>query len=484
MNKLLLTTCLIAVLFTVKGQRQLSLESVVDLAIQQSTAAKEADTRKENRYWQYRTFKADFYPTLQLEGTLPNFNRAVRRILQDDGSYNYRFQNQNLFETELFLNQTIPFTGGRVFISSSLSRFDDFVGKFNTYGGDPVTVGIVQPLFGFNPYKWQRQIEPLRYEESRREYVEEYELISGISAAYFFEFLTAQITLSIALKNVDSNDTLYQIARGRYDLGKIPESDLLNLELQLMRSQQDVAQAELNLETARLRLKSYLGLNQEESIELITPSEIPEFEVSEELAVEMARKNRSDAIAFKRRMMEADRDVAQAVGGSGLNGRVFSRFGLTNQGDNIGNVYVNPNSQLVADVGLSIPILDWGRQKAVKKTALANQQLARYTLEQEEINFEQEVITHVKRFKMLRNQVTISKKADLVSQKRYDVTKSRYLIGKMEITDLSLALTEKDRAKQTYLTSLGDFWQAYYVLRQLTLYDFATRRLLYDPTQE
>ncbi|MDH5604305.1 MAG: TolC family protein, partial [Cyclobacteriaceae bacterium] len=322
------------------------------------------------------------------------------------------------------------------------------------------------------------------YEESRREYVEEYELISGISTTYFFEFLTAQISLSIALQNVDSNDTLYQIARGRYDLGKIPESDLLNLELQLMRSQQDVAQAELNLETARLRLKSYLGLNQEESIELITPSEIPEFEVSEELAVEMARKNRSDAIAFKRRMMEADRDVAQAVGGSGLNGRVFSRFGLTNQGDNIGNVYVNPNSQLVADVGLSIPILDWGRQKAVKKTALANQQLARYTLEQEEINFEQEVITHVKRFKMLRNQVTISKKADLVSQKRYDVTKSRYLIGKMEITDLSLALTEKDRAKQTYLTSLGDFWQAYYVLRQLTLYDFATRRLLYDPTQE
>jgi len=462
----------------------LSLKDVVQLAIDQSTAAKEADTRKENRYWQYRTFKASYYPSLQLEATLPRFTRAVRRVLQDDGSFSYRFQNQNIGDVELFLNQTIPMTGGRVFLSSSMSRFDDFVGNNYSYGGDPVSMGIMQPLFNYNPYKWEQKIEPLRYEESRREYVEQYEMLSSLASAYFFEFLTAQISLSIAELNVDSNDTLYQIAKGRYGMGIIPESDLLNLELQLMRSQQDVAQAELNLETARLRLKSYLGLNQDETLELIIPSEIPEFDVDENKAIEMANQNRSEAIGFERRILEADRNVAQAIGNSGLNGNFYGRFGLTNQGTNIGNVYVEPNSQLVADVGLSIPILDWGRQKAIKKTAQANQQLEIFTVEQEEINFEQEVITHVKRFKMLRSQVAIAHKADEVSQKRYDVAKSRYLIGKMEITDLGLALEQKDRAKQAYLASLGDFWQAYYLLRRLTLYDFATGTLLYNPEQD
>ena len=471
-------------IFAVKAQRQLSLESVVQLAIEQSTAAKEADTRKENRYWQYRTYKSGYYPRLELEGTLPNFNRAVRPVSQDDGSIDYISQNQNSVDLELFLRQSVPFTGGTVFISTSLSRQDDFIRDFNLYRGDPLSIGYFQPLTRYNPLKWQKKIEPLRYEESKREYVEEYELICGISSAYFFEFLTAQISLSIALQNVDSNDTLYQIARGRYDLGKIPESDLLNLELQLMRSQQDVAQAELNLETARLKLKSFLGLNEDEIIELITPSEIPEFDVSEEVAIEMAMKNRSAAVAFERRILQANQTVQEAIGSSGLTASFFARIGITNKGSSLGSVYVRPENQLVGRVGFTVPLFDGGRQKAVKNTAQANQKLELFTVEQQEINFEQEVITHVKRFKMLRNQVAISKKADVVSQKRYDVAKSRYLIGKMEITDLSLALTEKDRAKQTYLTSLGDFWQAYYVLRQLTLYDFATRRLLYDPTQE
>jgi len=55
---------------------------------------------------------------------------------------------------------------------------------------------------------------------------------------------------------------------------------------------------------------------------------------------------------------------------------------------------------------------------------------------------------------------------------RYDITKNRYLIGKIDITDMNIALTEKDEAKARYIQSLQDFWTAYFNLRRLTLYDF------------
>ena len=77
--------------------------------------------------------------------------------------------------------------------------------------------------------------------------------------------LEAQISLNIAQQNVNSNDTIYKIAQGRYDLGKIPENDLLQLELNLMNSRQSVAQAELNLETASLRLRSFLSLGENQN---------------------------------------------------------------------------------------------------------------------------------------------------------------------------------------------------------------------------
>ena len=43
---------------------------------------------------------------------------------------------------------------------------------------------------------------------------------------------------------------------------------------------------------------------------------------------------------------------------------------------------------------------------------------------------------------------------------------------KITITDLNLALQEKDSSVLQYLNSLEKFWTDYYTLRRLTLYDF------------
>lgn len=482
MNKLssIILMLTLAISFGALSQRQLTLEEVVEMAKNQSSAAKRAETRKENRYWQYRTYLSNYKPQLQLNGELPTFTRAVRRIQQNDGTYQFRNLNQNNMSLELSLNQSIAATGTQFFISSSVERFDDFILNEYNYGGDPVSIGFRQPIFSFNRLKWDKEIEPLRFEESRRQYAEEYEQISQMASQLFFNLLTAQISLQIAQMNVSSNDTIYQIAQGRYELGKIPENELLQLELNLMNSRQAVAQAELDYETSNLLLRSYLGLNNNEELNLLVPQQIPQFSVDEEMAISMAKNNRSDAIAFNRRRLEADRDVAQAVGTTGLNVDIFGRLGLSNQGVTVPDVYQNPDNLMFANVGFTIPVVDWGRQQAIKKTATANQQLTYFTVQQDEITFDQEVFTQVKTFKMLRSQVVIAQKADEISLKRYDIAKNRYLIGKISITDLSLALTEKDRAKRDYLTSLGNFWQAYYQLRGLTLYDFATNTILYD----
>ena len=450
------------------------------MAKNQSIASKRNETIRENRFWQYRRYLSNYNPQLQLSGTIPTYTRAVRRIQQQDGTFQYRDLNLNIAEVELSLNQTVAATGARLFVSSSLERADDFQSSEFNYGGDPVSVGFVQPLFQFNDLKWDKMIEPLRYEESKREYVEEFEQISGTASRLFFQLLTAQISLQIAKQNVQSNDTIYKIAEGRYQLGKIPENDLLQLELNLMNSRQSVAQAELDFETAQLRLRSYLGITEQTDLELIVPAFIPEFPVDPDLAIEMAKLHRSDMVAFERRRNEADAEVARQVGSTGLNADLFGRFGLSNNGAYIGQVYENPDVQVVANLGFQIPIIDWGRQKAARRTAEANQQLIYFTVQQDEINFEQEVYTQVKTFDMLRNQVEIAAKADEISQKRYEIAKNRYLIGKISITDLSLALTEKDRAKQDYLASLGNFWGAYFDLRSLTLYDFQANEPLYD----
>ncbi len=175
---------------------------------------------------------------------------------------------------------------------------------------------------------------------------------------------------------------------------------------------------------------------------------------------------------MRRRRIEAERDVAQAKGESGLNVNLFGSFGLTQRADDLPDIYRNPEDQQALRLGFQIPIVDWGRQQARIKTALANRDLVNSTIDQEAINFEQEIYVKVKQFPILRSRLKASIKADEVAQKRYEIAQKRYLVAKISITDLNIALQEKDQAKQQYLEAMRSFWSAYFELRMLTLYDF------------
>ncbi|MGI9542110.1 MAG: TolC family protein [Cyclobacteriaceae bacterium] len=465
-------------------KKLLTLGDAVSLARGQSQASLLAETQKENRFWQWRTYKSNYLPQLGLSGTLPNFNRSFTPVTQPDGTTEFQPVSINNSDVQLSLTQSIGLTGARLFASSEVNRFDDFDNDVIRYSGSPFFIGVMQPLFGFNPLKWDREIEPLLFDESKKEYVEELEDISNETTGLFFDMLLAQITLEISNKNVASNDTILKIGQGRYQLGKIAENDLLQLELNLLNSEQEVAQATLDLETSQLRLKTYIGITGNELIGLELPAELPQFQIDEEIAVTEARKNRQEAVAFQRRALQAQRDVAEARGNNGLNADLFATFGFSNRANNLRDIYSNPDDQQRIRIGFDIPILDWGRQKSIVKTAEANQKLVEYTIAQDEVNFDQEVITQVKQFDMLRNQVAVSHQADDIGQRKYEITKNRYLIGKISITDLNLALKDKDEAKRTYIQSLRDFWIAYYNIRKLTLFDFEKNQTLYNEVEE
>ena len=114
------------------------------------------------------------------------------------------------------------------------------------------------------------------------------------------------------------------------------------------------------------------------------------------------------------------------------------------------------------------------------KTALANKKLESYVITQDQRSFLQEITTLVAQFEVLKSQIEISEQSDLVAQERYNVSQNQYLIGKIDITNLNIALTEKDQAKRSYLAALRSYWKAYFDLRRLTLYDFSHDELLYQ----
>ena len=90
----------------------------------------------------------------------------------------------------------------------------------------------------------------------------------------------------------------------------------------------------------------------------------------------------------------------------------------------------------------------------------------------ERINFENEVTIAVQQFELVKENVELAKRSYEASQKRYDLTRKRYVIGKVDVTQLNLAEREQESQRQAYVQSINQFWQSYYEIRSLTLYDF------------
>ena len=466
-------------LYSQNDEKQFTLDDAVEIARQQSPDALMAKHRFRANYWQYRSYKASYLPSLEIAGTLPNFNRSIQRISVPEGELLSERQYAD-YSLNAYLRQRIGFTGGQLFLRSGIERLDNFTdtSTVTQYLSTPINIGYSQPIFKFNSFKWEKKLEPMIYEESKKKYIEDMEQVSLMTTNHFFNLLLAQIREKIAIVNQANYDTLYKIAQGRYNLGKIAENDLLQLELQFLRATSNVEDARLDVENKLFRFKSYLRIKDDTPIDLIPPLEIKPFKVNVVKALEEARLNSSQGLAFERRLLEAEREVNRAKMDGRFDAELYAVYGLTQSSIELDNVYTNPVDQQQLTLGMTMPILDWGVAKGRIKMAESNQELVRTTIEQEQIDFDQQIFLKVARFNMQFDQVIIAAKSDTIAQKGYNITKARYLIGKISITDLNIAQQEADKSKSTYINSLRTYWVNYYELRQLTLYDFERKMLI------
>lgn len=461
------------------------METVIALAQSEAPDVLLANTRLKNSYWRFQTYRSNYRPSIMLNANLPIFNRSIEQVILGEQQI---FAQRSFMSNELYLslNQEIALTGGSIFARTGLERLDLFNARAGqdrvTYLSTPVSIGFNQPFFQFNRLKWDKLTEPLIYDEAKIRYSEEMERIAYDAVRFFFEVYRFQIILEGAQFDKNNADTLLEISKGRYDVGRIAETDLLQIELSSMNANDAIAESTLNLQSATEQLRNFLGLKSVTTFEVNIPDNLPAVSIDPGIALEMALKNRSKTLEFRRRLIEADREVDREMKGSGFSISMAGSLGLTQTGTNLNEVYSNPLDQERLSIGLQVPIADWGRAKARRETAKSNRELIQMNVEQEQINLEREIILRVQQFELVKNRVSLSKKSLEIAVKRQELTRSRYLIGKIGITDLNIALSELDRARRGYIDAQREFWVALYEIRGLTLYDFVEGKpLILEP---
>jgi len=455
------------------------LRNVIDLAVRQSSSAKYNQNRNVNYFWRWKNYQTSYRPRLILTGDLPNYRHTTTPVTQPDGGIEFHQVSIAEASASLSLQQPVPLTGAWVWAGSSMERIQDFNKNTTEFSGAPFSFGFSQPIFGYNYMKWQKMIEPLVYEEAQKNYIESIEEISLNAVRRFFRFLRIQTNQQLATINLRNSQDNLTIAEKRQELGLISENDFARIKLSVFNARKALNKSSMDLKDADFELKSYISLPQDQEVDLAIPLNMTLFKVDLGTAMSQAKENRKETPEFQRRLIDADRALTYAKRNTGMSATLTGNYGLSNAADYMGGVYQNTEQQRLLRLRLSVPIMDWGRSESQVKLAESRRELVLFDVEKDKSDFERGIVVQVDRFSLLKDQITTAEEADKVAENGYLISLKKFQNGEMSITELNISLSERESAKRDYIAALQEYWESYYNLRILTLYDFELKQKIW-----
>ncbi len=469
------TLCLILfVSSNLYGQtKQISLQETMRIAADSSIQALKAHKERLEAKFRYQNFKNFHLPNVNLQATPVSYNQVfVKRYDSEQNIDIYRPQQSLNSNGNLSIQQNIGLTGGQFFINSDLGYLKNFgVSTYEQFSSVPLRIGYSQKLFGFNQYKWDKQIEPIRYSRVEKEYLQKIEESNKLATGIFFDLAYAQEMYKLSKQNLDNVNNLYNIGLNQVKVGSISKNELLLLKLETLNYKRLHDNAKLNLEHAKSSLCNYLRIKYD-SITTILPNEPPLIKINIKDAVNKALKNNPIADKINEELLIAERRLDIAKKSNRFSANISASVGFNQVASSLQDAYKNPTRQDMARISINIPILDWGSNKSKIVVATEDLDIAKITSKQKMQTFISEINLCVHKLNTYQEHIKIAKQALIIAEQSYHSSKQMFLVGKIDVNKLNVSISKQIEAKSNYIQIIKNYWTTYYQLRKLTLFDF------------
>ncbi|MDR1119720.1 MAG: TolC family protein [Dysgonamonadaceae bacterium] len=415
--------------------------------------------------------------------SLPSYTETVRQKADSTGVF---FSVRELtYSSGLTVNQPLP-TDGNIFIQSGLSSFRDYYNGTRS-ANLSTRLGFRQPIdafYGYNAIRSTLKSAQLAYEQSNKSLKrEELNLVYDVSSSYY-NLLSLQKRAEIAQLDLVRQAEAFEISRNKYEAGLIREVDALQMEVDLAEAQSNYDMAVLSHSSSTNQFKSLLGIQLTDSVTLSSRLDYRTIIVDPEKAVQLALANRLEIrereIQIDLQRLEIKRQRAAGM----IRGNVeayFEKVGTASSSTNLdilnsvnnswNNLTNRPNNYGIGFT-LSIPILDWGENRALVRSAKAR--LGAYTLQKEQVerdietevrNLASGINSHLKRLQLLEKNVA-------VAEKSFEITLQRFSDGDIDSQSLALERNRLNTAYTSHLSAYINYQLALADLMRKTFYDF------------
>ena len=288
----------------------------------------------------------------------------------------------------------------------------------------------------------------------------------------FWSCVSAKERYERAVKSFDESKRLFEVGQTRFEMGTITRDQLMQIEVSMLNDSLNVSNSRVNLRTTMNRLCSFIGYQEDTELNLIIDYDIPEIVLDYDDVLQRALENSSFRLRQEVQSVQADESVARAKANRGLSARLTARVGMSGSSEIFEESFTQLKDQEVIGVSLNVPILDWGQGRGRVRMAQAQAQVTRNQVEQDMIDFRQNLYTQVTQFNDQRSQCQISKRAADLANESYELAVRNFSNGNITVTQLDQLKDKRDEAVSSYLGKVEGFWNHYFAIRKATLYDY------------
>ena len=478
----------------VDAQRKITFDEAISIALGESYTVHYYREDMEATRYSYLFTKAQFKPYLDFNLFTPSWEEGVQEISRADGLPVYNSTGSLKAGGNMNFKFVLP-TGGNFNLSSNmyyenysttLSQQNNEVLKQNQVYSQ-FMLSFNQPVFTANTLKENMKVAELSYRRSVYYFTRaQMDIIYNVTSAFYEVYRTA-FENKINEDRLANSKEAYRIAKLKMSMGNIPEGEILTTEIIVGQDESRLMESQGRLESAYDDFKLLIGLNLNDSIELVTNMDFESLLIDMQMAIQKAIQNRAEVqendiniqlqqIEIKRakREREIKGNISAYYNFTGLSTLEDGSLGELTQ-SSFNNMAERPSNRGIVFT-LSYPIADWGRsknlvqqQQRILKQRELDQENMKRTIETEVRKIVRSVYEADKRFRINQRNRDVALQSYKISQLRFangDMTSQELSVEQERLSQVQLAYID---AYITYRLSIAD-------LNRRTMYDFENNK--------
>lgn len=471
------------------GQTTITLEKALEIAGQNSPEIQQSllnlEQYKESLNAQRLSLKSQF----QLKVTPFDYSKERRYSEATNGwitsevtqSSGYLLISQPILPTDAEVSLTNNFGWGRNYRKQPITPFKDTSSLSERFSND-LRLNFKQPLFTYNKRKLELKEIELKYENSNLNYtIQMLNLEKGVSQ-YFYQAYMAQMSKNIAKDELEKNQQSYEIIQNKVNAGLAAKEQLYQAELNLMNAKSTLQNREVELENVLDELKNFIGLPIKDEITTIADINVVPTQVELGIATQHALESRMELRQKQIDIENSQFDLIKTKALNEFNGELNLSFGLLGDNDKLPNIYDNPTQSPKVAISFTIPIFDWGANKAKIKAQMAVIKASTLNLDNQKNQIELNIRKVYRNIQNLLNQIEIAKQNEKNAQLTYEINLERYRNGDLTSMDLKLYQNQLSEKKTSLLQAQINYKLELLNLKIQSLYDFEKNQPLVPST--